>query len=312
MRKARPFLLSQEEFLAADRAAGSSQTSFADLSTLIASWPALPKIEEKSSLRQSLRLDRLSQYIFLVRAMKSLSAHIPASVVPLSSTALSPTKHKDSSNKQKKKKQQNKILSKARAAQKSGDWLLALDLWSRAIGTAINRAEDNSMNEARLGQAEALIRLGEVNMARTLLRGLLLYPQGQHKEALSQAAFERLDAFYQDRQDDPALLSLYAVRFLHKPDQQALQQFADQALQRGQFDLSLFASLILKPEERNHGTLTRAALHRAGQRWPGRRSSCSAALKIKSSKGTGRPSLSRDLPSLYRSPNLSYRRQNPG
>ncbi|CAK8717689.1 hypothetical protein KKHLCK_06850 [Candidatus Electrothrix laxa] len=260
IRKARPFLLSQEEFLAADLAAGSNQTSFSDLNALIASWPALPKIEEKSSLRQSLRLDRLSQYIFLVRAMKSLSAHIPASVVPLSPTALSPIKHKDSPNKQKKK--HKKILSQARAAQKAGDWLQALDLWSRAIGTAINRAEDNSMNEARLGQAEALIRLGEVNMARTLLRGLLLYPQGQHKEALSQAAFERLEAFYQDRQDDPALLSLYAVRFLHKPDQQALQQFADQALQRGQFDLALFASLILKPEQRNHGTLIRAALHK--------------------------------------------------
>ncbi|MCI5126864.1 MAG: hypothetical protein D3925_20880, partial [Candidatus Electrothrix sp. AR5] len=95
IRKARPFLLSQEEFLAADLAAGSSQTSFADLSALIASWPALPKFKEESSLKKSLRLDRLSQYIFLIRAMKSLSAHIPASVVPLSQTALSPTKHKD-------------------------------------------------------------------------------------------------------------------------------------------------------------------------------------------------------------------------
>lgn len=115
--------------------------------------------------------------------------------------------------------------------------------------------------QARLEQAEALLELGEDDLAEALLRQLVL----QARPNVRDAAAALLEARHRLRADATGLLALAAAALTSSPDSRHLARLAAALAETGQLPAALKVALLLPDAEQPRAELLPAALA-AG--WP--------------------------------------------
>lgn len=135
-------------------------------------------------------------------------------------------------------------IQAARAAEREGQWLLALEHWS----TAYRRGDVSSRWPAALGRIEALLQLGETYLAEQQLKSILV---SDAPVATRQAAQDRLAARYLAADDHAALATLWAGLFADGGHPDHLSRLIDSLIALDDLDLALAAWLALPEQVRS-------------------------------------------------------------
>ncbi|WP_338848904.1 hypothetical protein V8J88_08170 [Massilia sp. W12] len=155
-------------------------------------------------------------------------------------------------------------LAQARSLLAQQQWLPALELWSPLT----HHPEPGLQLEARAAQWQAMLALGELNLAEQLARQRLLYDtQGAAREQ-ARAHLQQLYAF---RQDAPARLTLAAVALAQlrradgASDPRLLQEFVHALQANDQSESALQAASLLPRAWQPHNLLLGWCLERQWQ-----------------------------------------------
>jgi len=134
---------------------------------------------------------------------------------------------------------------RARAAAAQGQWLLALEEWSRVWFAHSRGAEREA---AEWGRIDALGQLGEDFMYEQLLKQILLFDPDPERRG---HALDRLEKHYASAGSDEARLRLYAIAVQRQPNALAYWRKLTQVLlEQGEYRLALLAGLALPPRQR--------------------------------------------------------------
>lgn len=145
------------------------------------------------------------------------------------------------------------LRRQAQEAEAQGQWLLALETWSRVW---FSNAPVRLREEARWHRIEALHHLGEDFMFEQMLKQILFFESDTQYRI---RAIERLERHYRESDDPESLLRLHALAIHWLDDPVWWRKLADSLLANGEDRLALLAGLALPPQQRPHETLLQAA-----------------------------------------------------
>ncbi len=141
---------------------------------------------------------------------------------------------------------------RARALERAGEWLPALEAW----GEAYFDSRGGAAAEVAFGQVRALEQLGEGHLAEGRLRQLLVHGETRKTR---RRAYRLLTALHGRAADSEALLSLAAAAFYRDGKAETLADLAEALLSGDQPELALVAASLLPGHGRRHEATLRAA-----------------------------------------------------
>jgi outer membrane protein OmpA-like peptidoglycan-associated protein len=234
-RAAKPFSLSELEYLAMRERAGDADQALAVFRRTLQSAVAAESQRGEQELA--------NHWLPLVRALRSehkvFTAPVVAAAPATTSVALTPA-------------QQAELQSQAQAAEREGRWLVALERW----GELVRRAPAPLAQHALLAQAAALLQLGEPYLAELQLRSLALHAG---EADIRQRAIERLDSYYQSAGDAGNRVALWATLTQQQPTAPHLRRLVENLVDNSEHELALAIGLALPEAAQPREHLLRAA-----------------------------------------------------
>ena len=250
-RASKPFQLSESAFLDALERAGAGEP-FRELIDLLGN-PAVDGKGGGESISDgpaAARRDLRNELLPLARLIRSLDRQFTASYAepPDRTAPVSAGRGRVT----------GPVREKAVTAEKDGQWLAALELW-----TEVFHASDGDVRrEAEFSRVRALRMLGEGYLAERTLRGLFLF--GEDEETKSKA-FSALEELYKEEEDGDALLALHAAALLRAPSHGSLRTLVVSLVDAGEPAPALAAALLLPRQEQPLAAMLRAS-HETGWR----------------------------------------------
>ena len=136
------------------------------------------------------------------------------------------------------------LIAKAREAENSQQWVLALEYWSALLNKAYAEKQTLALRRIVL----SLKRTGQYALARKLQYAIVFSHQSDIiPQAFSQYQLELLLNDYRQENNSDARLSLLSSYFVHRPSKKNLQQFAMALIEEGR-SLQGLKLLLLLPE----------------------------------------------------------------
>jgi hypothetical protein len=251
-RASRPFELSETELLKRVATLGQGRTYRWFRSALIRAtdgddgaggW-ALPGVARGDEATQDMLSDLYNDWLPLLRFIRSRHDRFAASVRHVGNVnqgvqAIDPSRLQT-------------LKDRARIAEQSQDWVLALETWREIWGASQGEARE----QARFAQNETLQRLGNRFLAQQMLRHDFLY--GERAE-FRERALQRLLELHQREGDLEGELTLRATALFNDPRPSRLRGFAQALLTQGRTRFALQLLIALPPEERAESLLLEAA-----------------------------------------------------
>ena len=146
------------------------------------------------------------------------------------------------------------MLGRARQLMQQRQWIAALEMWTQLT----YKSTRSTRQEAIQARITALLALGESFLAENELRGRILYDIDPGVRADAQL---RLADLYRRQGDSEAGERLAAAALLTDPTAERLADLAVAAAENGEWEITLLASLAIRPNQRSQELLLQAAFH---------------------------------------------------
>jgi hypothetical protein len=135
------------------------------------------------------------------------------------------------------------LVSSAETAEKNGELVDALQLWTNIVHGSDGRDKDR----AQFARSAILEKIGEEFLAENLLRGILFF--SQDKETREEALIKLTD-FYRKRSDSEGLLSLFAAAAIHQLDFKKFAALSEFLAENSEYEMAVALGLLLpEPEQ---------------------------------------------------------------
>lgn len=148
------------------------------------------------------------------------------------------------------------LISTAETAERNGDLINALQLWTNIMHGSEGRVKDR----AQFARAAILEKLGEEFLAENLLRGILFF--SQEKETREEALIKLTD-FYRKRADSDGLLSLFSAAAIHQPDFKKFAALSELLAENSEYEMGVALGLLLPESEQPIQSMIKSA-YKAG------------------------------------------------
>ena len=237
-RASKPYVLSEMAYLEALQRVGGDCAAAALLAGML-------KNQDIAACDMPAANELKNQWVALLRLLRSQSRQFSAAVSPLS-------KHDPSVKSGGDGPGNPGLLAEAREMQRQGQWLTALELWTRIM----RESQGDIAQEAIWGRIRALQEMGEDYLARQQLRSLYLYDADA---SMRRQARDRLQRIYVREDDRESLLALFSVDALRDPTPENLRSLAEALLANQEYEMALMVSLAVAEECRPLAAMLRAA-----------------------------------------------------